>query len=299
MTTQHAKSGVHADVAAGVLGWGTQATAANPGKGTTVGITEATSQLDARATLREIRARPDGWSTPSATALLREAREHLRPIAVSLKVDPDLALSYAFEAWASISELVLASPDLNLWAWTKQAVRRQLWREASAERKLTSAAGVRRTGADIAVQVDRVDISVDALERVMPTAGIDGLPYETDETPVAPEAVHPALGVAAQFMIIAGLSVGQRERFLSSLADQVERSGGDPRRAAAALTRNPDPAFPGSDEQWRALVSVILGTSRGKPGVLELTAQGHPAPARAEHIAAAIGRLFSPLGRTA
>lgn len=228
-----------------------------------------------REALLAARANHGYWSTSAARAILDHALTSVRPVALRLGADPADALSYAFETWAGISEETLADEGVDLWAYTRSAVRRALDREDEARRRSTSIASLRRTGTR--------DINV--------TTGIDGIDIaynhvglEEDPEPTVDPRATRARAALEQVLILAGLTDDQRTILVDVLADLLAGSPSQRASIERALGVRELVAPNLGPRQWRNLVEVILGTTSGDPGVIALSASGHPAPAMEPHI---------------
>lgn len=222
------------------------------------------------------------WSTPEARNILEHALLVLRPIALRLSADPADAVSYAFEAWMGMTEETISDPDIDLWAYTRTAVRRSLDREDEANRRSTSVAALRRAGTrdiDVSTGIDGIDIGYEHV-------GIDDEPSPSTADPRAPRA----LVALQQVLTLAGFTGDQQTILIDVFADLI--TGAPTPRAgidrAVSVRELVAPHIP--ESAWRNLVEVILGTPAGRPGVVALAGSGHPAPAMEQHISS---RLLS------
>ena len=216
------------------------------------------------------------WSTPAARVVLDYALTTLRPIALRLQTDPADALSYAFETWMNMAPVTIADESIDLWAYTRAAVRRSLDREDEAGRRGTSVAGLRRAGTrdiDVTTGIDGIDLAYDHV-------GIDAEEPATTDDPRAPRA----LAALEQVLTMAGFSPDQRTVLVDVFADLVATSPSARASIDRALSVRELIAPTIGEVQWRNLVEVILGTPAGLPGVLALAGDGHPAPAMEGHI---------------
>lgn len=239
------------------------------------------ADVDDAATFRALRDAVDadrrGWSGRAGRALLDAARQKLAPLAASVGADPADAAAAAWELWSSTDLADVESP----WAYTVAAVRRRLGREEHAARLLTSEHGLRRHGSDVKPSV----VSSDREAAELP------------EPVVADESLRSrgALSVR-QVLVMAGVPASEATAVIAALLDSATRSSA----ASAAvdrLSRDRGMAdrFGFSHTSWRALVTLTLGTTRGQPGLIELTHRGHPAPLQVEYIRRAKNRFSTAL----
>ena len=245
----------------------------------------ATPPPDLIAVIRGARTTPGGWRTPAARQVLTEARRRLQWTAKECGTTPDDAVSHAFEVWMNASLELLEQPGLNMWAYTQKAVRNALQREQEAARKHVSATSVRHKSVREACSVAPIDdqnltVTVDHDEPRPPTL-------------VIPAEQRHAITTLNQVLIMAGFNADQRALFIDALATIVDESTSLRTAAARLTTSDIRHDYPLTASQWRALVAVMLGTQRGKPGMVELLGQGHPAPALAPHISAAMVEMLT------
>lgn len=224
------------------------------------------------------------WSSPEARLILDHALNDLRPIALRLNADPADALSHAFEAWMGMSAQTRSDETIDLWAYTRTAVRRSLDREDEANRRGTSVAALRRSGVrdtDITTGTDGIDIGYEHV-------GVDQ---------PAPAAIDPratrARAAVEQVLTLAGLTDEQCTILLDVFADLASTSPSWRAAIDRALTVRDVISTETTDAQWRTLVEVILGTPAGLPGVMALAGAGHPAPAMEPHISTRLMSLLT------
>lgn len=217
------------------------------------------------------------WSTHEGRIVLSHALTSLRPLALRVNADPADALSYAWEAWVSMSPAVLADAAVDLWAYTRAAVRRSLDRDDEANRRGLSVGELRRAGArevEITTGIDGIDIAYRHVDA------------ETTPEPASDPRGPQAMEALEQVLTLAGFTTNQRIVLIDVFADLV---GNSPSRRASierALAVHELVAPHLEEPQWRSLVEVILGTAAGRPGVMALAGAGHPAPAMEPHISA-------------
>lgn len=217
------------------------------------------------------------WSTPTARVVLDHALTTLRPIALRLQADPADALSYAFETWMGMSADTIADESIDLWAYTRAAVRRCLDREDEAGRRATSVAGLRRAGTrdiDVTTGIDGIDLAYEHID----------IESDDDTAPSDDPRTARALAALEQVLTMAGFSPDQRTVLVDVFADLVASSPSQRASIERALSVRELIAPTISEPQWRNLVEVILGTPAGNPGILALAGDGHPAPAMEKHI---------------
>lgn len=232
-------------------------------------------QPDLRHALLSARADHAWWSSLEARATLSYALTSLSPLATRLRMDPADALSHAFEVWVSLPAGTLEEESVDLWAYTRAAVRRRLDREDEAARKITSINGIRRvdaSGLGSFTSLDSVDIAYPALDSDEPAR------------PASDPADAPVLAALEHVLILAGLDEDQRIVLTDALADIA--STAPSKRACIAHATSAREMFdtPLDEQRWKNLVEVLLGTPSGKPGILDLARAGHPAPAMEPHI---------------
>jgi len=225
------------------------------------------------------RTDPAWWSTPDARAVLADALDRLTPLARRTGADPADALSYAFEVWVTLDDELLADETCDLWAYTSAAVRRALEREEEAARKITSAATVRRAATRAAAGVtgiDDTDLAASEGERI--------------EAPTVDPRNVRAKAALDQVLTMAGFDDAHRLIFIDVVSDAL--TGSPSPRASIARAEQCHTVIGGhlTAHQWKTLIEVILGTPAGLPGVVQLAAAGHPAPAVEPHIS---GRLLT------
>lgn len=243
---------------------------------------------DLRAAITQSRIDPTYWSSPAARSVLEHTYEALRPIAINAKADPADALSYAFEVWLGVNDITLADTSTDLWAYTRTAVRRALNHEDEAARKVTSVAGIRRVGSE---SFERASGS-ESFEQVYYAQ--HDLDQPEAETGIADEhRGKRALDALNQILIMAGFDEDNRVLFTDVLADITEASPSN--RTSINRLNSVRELFdvPLDEEQWASLVRILLGTDRGLSGILQLAAEGHPAPAAEPHIGHRLLTLMS------
>jgi hypothetical protein len=235
------------------------------------------------AVLSYVRAHPRGWDSSAAISLIRFTSSMLAPIAKKLDADPDDAAGIAWGLWSSDT---LEDVD-NLWAYTTQVVKNELGRSAAAQRKLTSANGLRRKGAST-VEITRIDEWTDTIPAVMTSEPV--------------KLRSPALLSVRHFLIMGGFSRDAATQILDVLAENVSESVS---LSAACDRLSRDTVLSTrlglGHTQWRALVSLMLGTTRGQPGLFVLASRGHPDPLSLRHVRSAADRFlaYSDLEETA
>ena len=245
--------------------------------------TPTIAELDLRSAILNSRADHRWWSTPDARTLLAAVLDALTPIARRVNADPADALSYAFEVWVGLSDELLADETVDLVAYTRTAVRHLLDREDEAARKITSAAAVRRAGTRAAqgfTALDDTDLAAPADDDV-------DEPHELD-----PRSVRAGVALE-QVLVMAGFNADQRLIVIDVLSDALD--GSPSARASIARAEAVHDVIDShlTAAQWRILVEVILGTPAGKPGIVQLAASGHPAPAIEPHISTRLVDLLA------
>ncbi len=223
--------------------------------------------------LAHIHEHPQGWNCDAARTLLKVAENKLTPMVRKAGIRPAEALTAAWELWRNDNLSSTETP----WAYTAAVIRRAAGREDEAQRKMTSTQGLRRRGF--------TDITI----LTMPPGLPPGRQAESDQG--AP--THPAAIAARQCLIMAGLSPHHADRVLIEMTDQLGKSG-NLTATCDRLSRNSTIAAQAglSHTQWRALVSLMLGTTRGRPGLMELVTRGHPNPLKYSYIRRASTRLL-------
>lgn len=244
------------------------------------------AEPDLRAALITARRNPRYWGTPEGRALLTHATNVLRPLAVRTQADPADALSHAYEVWAQLPENTLTDDTVELWAYTRSAVRRRLDREDEAARKVTSVAGTRRSDArelEGFTALDSIDIGYDPFA-------------DTDDTPTPAPHADPrtadALAALEQVLVMVGFTEPDRTSLVDVFADIV--STAPSLRASIVRAEGVREMFAThlDEHAWRSLVEIILGTRSGHPGIIALAAVGHPAPSAEAHISARLMTLL-------
>lgn len=228
-------------------------------------------------TLDLIRTDPRGWNSQAARELLRHAQSRLAGVARSAGATPAEAVAVAWEIWSGPQ---LPDAD-NLWAYTSHIVARSLGQEAEAQRKLTSVNGLRRKGTKTA--------TVTPIREELTTA---------EERPVANVRITgPALRAIRQFVVMAGHSREEADCVLGAISERAARSA-TVTSAVDRLTRDTGlcDQFGFTVPKWRALVRLVLGTTRGQPGVVALAAAGHPNPMQVHHIRLQAARFLADEG---
>lgn len=236
--------------------------------------TPTTAEPNLRHAISSARADHAWWSTPEARTVLEAILTKLTPLAHRLHADPADALSHAFEVWVKLDDDFIADETVDLWAYTCTAVRHALEREEEAARKVTSAATVRRT----ATRAARGTTTLDDAD-----APVTGHP-DTDTVPVIDARTLRAKAALEQVLTLAGFDDDQRVIVIDVLSDAL--AGSPSARASIARAEQLHDVIdtPLSARQWKTLIEVLLGTPAGKPGVVQLAASGHPAPAIEPHI---------------
>ena len=148
---------------------------------------------------------------------------------------------------------------------------------AASQRKLTSLHGLRRAGIK-SVQL----ISVKHLDQL-----------STQPVDVAEEVHSPEISGIRQMLMLAGFSAAKSDYVLEVVAGQAGYSH-SPKAACDRLSRNHElGALLGfHPSQWRALISLMFGTTRGQPGLPALMAAGHPHPMDYSYIRRSATRLL-------
>lgn len=216
-----------------------------------------------------------GWSGKSGRILLAAATDRLAGLAASCGAETSDAVAAAWELWAN-GEVDGADDP---WSWTAAAVRRKLNREDHAQRLLTSADGLRRHGS--AARPTLVG-GEDLLESASANTAEDELRSEGSIVVRQILIMHGVAPALSSDVTRAIITAAARSCSSSAAVDRISRD------------HNMAAQFGFTSQRWRALVTIALGTTRGHPGVLEMTHRGHPYPTQVEYIRRALRRLQSP-----
>lgn len=222
-------------------------------------------------------ARVEGW-TPRLTArIISEGKEMYRPDAKRFRLSEDELVSHLWEFWKDIV------PDSTLFPVTSAYLYRTFQKERSAQFRLTSVEGTRRVGARDFIIVPMPENDADV--PLSPGPSVDTMPRSI---------VSPGLIAVRQVLIGAGLDVEAATGLVEAVVDQL---GPDTKGVQGAIKQlGKDGAMAEklglSLAQWRAIVGLVLGTTRGQPGLYELISRGHPNPRRLSYIRGQIARLL-------
>jgi hypothetical protein len=215
-----------------------------------------------------------GWRTRRAQGLLAETMTRFTPLAAKLRVTPGDIATAALEAWIGAGFQIPETHDA--WAWTGAAVKTILSNEQQAERFLTTAGS----------QNLRVTADESIPTRFDPT---DREQLEIPETRETATTYEPALALAAQYLVDAGVESTAAWKLIDALStvvlgDDFERRDGRPsgvagrKSAVTSLQRErgrvADDVDVDSDLVGR--VTKLVFGSRERGGLLELRADGAP-----------------------
>lgn len=245
--------------------------------------------------LSTLRRDPALWRTPDGRRLLDEARRRFSALAHSAGLDDGDGATHAWQFWTQdLTDAELAAHRQTIWAYTGGAIRRTMVKEDMAQRRLVSVPQLRHVVVEGLEAPVRFHSAVDLVEAWQPQLTID--PFKEDDT-----ATTPAVGIGGrhamsaikQLLVVAGLTPTERELIIDEIAQRLVSSA-NVRAAADGLHRNPTPTGSALGlDRWRALVSLMLGTPKGTPGIIRLVGEGHPAPMAEPHIARLIDTFLS------
>lgn len=255
----------------------------------------ATAQADVLAdsaladALIALRADRTLWRARVGSEVLAEARRRFARLAIACGVDEADGATFAWTWWTQeMTDAQLSEHRDELWKFTGGAIRKRMMGECSAQTRLSSTRAQRQ----VTVVGMEAPIRFNSAEELtsINLASLTVNPFEDDEEPDSrssfqerPIGRRQAISAVNQLLTLAGLTAAQRELVVDELARHVATSV-SVRAAADAMHRSPTPAVPIGQERWKALVSLILGTAKGTPGLIELVGQGHPSPMSEPHI---------------
>lgn len=221
-----------------------------------------------------------GWNSALGRRLLAEAERLLRPIAHAVGAEPDDAVTAAFEFW-STSKLPSTT---NLWAYTTTVVKRALAREAIAQQKLTGTTSIRRASYRSALVIP-FNENIPELVSIRETSRVADFGLG--------ESHSVGVILVRKLLIMAELDRATAEDLIEHIVDEATSSP-NPAAAVDRLSRDELTAAEAglSHAQWRALVTLMLGTTRGKPGLIALATVGYMNPTTVSYIRRAIARLL-------
>lgn len=251
------------------------------------------------ALLTRFRDDPSKWRTVDGRRVLREARHRYGALAVANGLDAADGSTYAWQFWTQdLSDADLSAHRADLWSYTGGAIRRAMVKEDMAQSRLVSVSQVRHVAVEGLAAPARFQSAADmaALSAELVTD-----PFADRETPSAPAAAggSQAMSAMRQLLVIAGFTPVQRDLVFDEIASHLHAST-SLRAAADALQRKRPPV--GDDigqERWRALVSLMLGTPKGTPGIIRLIGDGHPSPMTEPHIERLVNTFLSAPARAA
>lgn len=219
------------------------------------------------------RVEKEGWTPELTLAVITVAQEQFTGIARKFGLKPEDIMSDVWEFWAT------TPPTGDLWEETTMYLSRRLGKEASAQRRLTSVEGLRRQGAK--------EVGIDSLDDVDELLAPD--PSDEPDT----QLTSPGLMAARQVLILSGMHPMNSTELIDFIADHVTDSK-NMKSAVDSLSRDTSmaDAIGLSRVQWRALVGLVLGTTRGQPGLYELIARGHPNPRSLSYVRRQIEKLL-------
>lgn len=221
-------------------------------------------------------ARVEGWTPRLCARIIAEGKVMYRSDAKRFGLSEDELVSHLWEFWKD------AVPDSSLFPVTSAYLYRTFQKEMSAQVRLTSVEGTRRVGARDFIIVPMPENDAEA--PLHPAPSLDTLPHTI---------VSPGLIAVRQVLLAAGLSVEAATGLVEAVVDQL---GPDTRIQGAIKQLGKDAGMAEklglSLAQWRAIVGLVLGTTRGQPGLYELVSRGHPNPRRLSYIRRQIARLL-------
>lgn len=229
--------------------------------------------------LTALRAGDVPWDSPTGRAVLAEAHERYAGIAIAYGLDPADAVQHAWLFWQHELTDDRLTDIQRLWSYTAKSLRNSLAREAAAAEKLTSVTAARRRDTKAATR-HRGDV-----------ADLADLPAEAPEPPEAQRS--PDAGVIGHVLAIAGLTPAQQDVVVDTISTQAWTAR-TLSSASDSLSRGIPAALHHSamtPARWRSIVSLLIGTPKGAPGIIKLVGDGHPAPLAEPHI----NRLMSQL----
>lgn len=234
--------------------------------------------------LTALREDPTRWRTAEGAAVLAEARHRFSRLAVKCGLDEDDGATHAWTYWTQeMTDAQLGEHRGDLWKYTGAAIAKQMVAECTAQNRLTSTRALRQVavvGMDAPVRFN----SAEELASVSATTlMID--PFDEPEQVVPERSLgrRQAMAAVHQLLVLAGLTQSQRDLIIDELARHVDTAV-NIRAAGEAMRRSPTPAVPIGQERWKAMVTLVLGTAKGTPGIMQLVGQGHPAPMSEPHI---------------
>lgn len=258
--------------------------------------------LDDRALtahLRAFRANPDLWRTDAGRQVLAEARRRFARLSLASGLDESDGATHAWEFWVNdLTDADLDAQRDTLWRFTGAVIRRTMRTEDMAQSRLVSARALRQVevvgmAAPVRYQsaAELIELGVD--ERA---AGFDD---DTDLAPVRPIGERTAITLVRQLLVMAGLTAAQRDEVFDTVARLTTTSTTLAAAARALTATNAPVAAALGAERWQALVSLMVGTAAGAPGLIRLAGEGHPSPMREPHITRLVDRFLTGHARVA
>lgn len=248
-----------------------------------MGNPDTISDADLAARLTTLRDDPSQWGTALGKEILAEARTRYASLATAAGLDPSDGATHAWQFWTQeMTDRQLAEKREGLWSFTGGAIRHGLRREATAHSRLTSTDALRRSGTMDAAEPVRFHTA----DELSPAAALTVDPFEDRaEAPAPVRGIGGRQGIAAvrQLLVMAGLTPAQRDLIFEDIARHLTESAST-QSAADKLRRSVTPSVPLGDDRWKALVSLVLGSPKGAPGIVQLIGHGHPAPMSEPHI---------------
>ena len=236
------------------------------------------------------RVDPSLWSDPSGRAVLEEAKRRYAGLAQKAGLDPADGATHAWHFWSqTITVDALDQHRDILWQYTGGAIRRTLAVEAIAQDRLIDTTAARHLDLSKQDAPIRFSHATDILSGEV-------VPNETDD-----HAVTENVGIAAirQLLVMAGLTPAQRDLVFDHVAQHAVRSANIQSAARALLTDGSGVEALFGPERWRALVTLMVGSPKGTPGIIRLIGDGHPAPMSEPHISRLVGAFLDTSSRTA
>lgn len=248
-----------------------------------MGIPDSITDVELAAHLSAFRTDPSLWASPDGRRVLTEATSRYAALAVAAGLDRADGATHAWQFWTQeMTDAQLAEKRENIWSFTGGAIRRGLRKEAVAHSRLTSTEGLRRAGVAEAAEPVRFHTSDD----LSPAASLTVDPFADEEERTAPvRGIGGRSGIAAvsQMLARAGLTPAQRDLIFDDIARHLSTAT-TPQSAADRLRRTVTPPVPLGEYRWKALVSLVLGSPKGSPGLIQLIGDGHPNPMAEPHI---------------
>jgi len=246
---------------------------------------DSISDADLADRLVQLRDDPALWRAVLGRQVLAEARSRFSRLSIACGLDAADGATFAWQFWTQkLTDAALCEHRDRLWKFTAGAIRRSMTVEDIAQSRLIStraARDVKVVGLDTPLRFN----SAEDLTGVS-IAALTTDPFSDEEEQLAPVrgiGGRQAVSAVRQLLVMAGLTPDQRDSIFSEIARQLSDTT-TLRAAAEALHRSPAPDAALPAERWKALVTLVVGTAKGSPGLVHLIGQGHPSPMTEPHI---------------